>query len=213
MTAKPHATSATAGFSLVELLVAVTLVALLTVALFGGLRFATRSADAVGRRIDHGAQIAVAYDFMQNELAGAVALPAAPRSPDAAIDFTGEPDAVSFVVQPPTYLALGGLHWLHVALEGEGAGRRLVVSWQPVQRGPVATPAATLRPSILLEGVKSVAFAYFGVQDRSGPPAWSGRWTDRRALPQLVRLRIALADGWKAPDLIVAPRLSGSAQP
>jgi general secretion pathway protein J len=207
--------TATAGFTLVELLVAVTLVAVLTVALFGGLRFATRSTDAVGKRIDRTAQLALAYEFMERELGDAQALPASSSAPDAPVDFDGEAEGLSFVALPPGELGLGGFHWLHVALEGTGPARRLIVSWEALARGPEAEAASISapRPSILLDGVKDVAFAYFGVQDPNRPLAWGDRWTERRALPQLIRLRVTLADGTRAPDLVVAPRLAGPPQP
>lgn len=204
---------AASGFTLVELLVAVTLVAVLTVVLFGGLRFATRSTDAVGRRIDHTAQLAVAYQFMQRELGDAQALPASAGLPDSPVDFDGEADALSFVALPPGELGIGGFHWLHVALEGSGPARRLVVSWEALPRGPETALVSAPQPSILLDGVKDVAFAYFGVQDPNQPLVWSDQWAERRALPQLIRLRVTLADGTRPPDLVVAPRLAGPAQP
>jgi general secretion pathway protein J len=205
--------TAAAGFTLVELLVAVTLVAVLTVALFGGLRFATRSTDAVSRRIDHTAQLALAYEFMERELSDAQALPASSGAPDSPVDFDGEPDGLSFVALPPGELGLGGFHWLHLALDGTGPSQRLSVSWDALARGPEAAPISAPLPSILLDGVKSVAFAYFGVQDPNRPLAWADRWTERRALPQLIRMRVTLADGTRAPDLVVAPRLAGPPQP
>ena len=213
MTAPRPAHAKSAGFTLLELLVAVSLVALLSVLLFGGLRIGLRSADAVDRRVDHTAQIAQAYDFMQNVLADARPLPTTPNALQSPIDFTGEPDRLSFVAVPPDDVGLGGFQLLQVALEGQGQDRRLVVSWQQIKRGGAAAEPAMLQPSILLDRVSSVEFAYFGVADRNRPPEWLDHWTDRLTLPQLVRLRIAMADHSRAPDLVVAPRLAGPEQP
>ena len=58
-----------AGFTLIELLVSVTLLALLSVLLFGGLRVGIRSGDAVTARIGDAQQIASVSDFMSNALA------------------------------------------------------------------------------------------------------------------------------------------------
>lgn len=212
MTARLRKPGMAEGFTLVELLVAVSLVALLSVLLFGGLRFAMRAADAVDSRVDHAAQIALAYDFMQSELTDARPLPTAPDSTPSPVNFDGEPDALSFVTVPPATVALGGFQLLHVATEGEGQNRRLIVSWQQVPRGPVATGPSMLQPSLLLDRVRSVEFAYFGVAEPNHPPEWINHWTGRRGLPQLVRLRVAMNDGWRAPDLIVAPRLAGPPQ-
>ena len=212
MTAPRQIHGSAEGFTLLELLVAVSLVALLSVLLFGGLRIGLRSADAVDRRVDRSAQIALAYDFMQNELADARPLPTQPGALRSPIDFAGEPDGLSFVAVPPDDVALGGFQLFQVALQGQGQNRRLVVSWKQVERGATAEPTM-VQPSILLDGVTSVEFAYFGAVDRNRPPEWQDHWTDMLTLPQLVRLRIAMADHWRAPDLIVAPRLAGPAAP
>lgn len=206
--------SAQRGFTLIELLVALTLVALLTVLLFSGLRFGTRAANAVDVRTDRSAQLALVYDFMQNELTDARSLSTTGDSTaPAAADFDGEPDSLTFITIPPAYLALGGFHQLHVALTGTAPSRRLVVSWRQVPRGAIPIPPTRLQPSIILDKVRSVEFGYFGVGDPNLPPQWQSQWAEHSDLPLLVRLRIAWADGAASPDLIVAPRLAGTGQP
>jgi general secretion pathway protein J len=205
-----------AGFTLVELLVAVTLIALLTSLLFGGFRIGTRAARAIGTRIATPADIALVYDFMTGTLTDAEPLPVATR-PDAAantgstpIVFDGEPQAMSVVTLPPAYLAIGGFHLLHIGLEPGNAGQRLIVSWTSLPRGPVAPEPTALQPSILIDKVQSIAFAYYGEPAPKQEPAWLDRWADRDSLPQLIRLRLALSDGTVAPDLVVAPRLAAT---
>src|ERR1700676_3234163 len=202
MTARQaHDATAAEGFTLVELLVAITLVALITTLLFGGLRFGTRAASAVAARVDRSSQIASVYDFMQSELTDARLLPSSADTTQSSSSFDGQPGAISFVTIPPAYLALGGFHMLHVATEGVGQTHRLVVSCQQIPRGSLSTETATLQPSILLDKVTAVEFGYFGAAEPNRPPEWQDHWTDRRDLPQLIRLRIALADGWHGPDL------------
>src|SRR5215469_8559933 len=96
--------------------------------------------------------------------------------------------------------------------EGSGAARRMIVEWQPIPRGGLPEEAATLQPSVLLQKVASVEFAYFGVAEANHPPEWQDHWSDRTDLPQMIRLRITLADGWQGPDLIVAPRTADAMQ-
>ena len=198
------------GFTLVELLVAITLVAILTGALFGGLRLGTRAAGAVAQRTDRSAEIAQLYDFMQSEVSDARVLP--DRSETAPPSFEGSTDTLSFVTIPPAYLALGGFHRLRVGAEAVDGARRLVVSWQQVPRGPATAEPANLRPSVLLDRLASIRFSYFGMGENSRTPEWLDQWLNRQDLPQLVRLRVVLADGSATPDLIVAPRMTGAEQ-
>lgn len=199
------------GFTLVELLVAITIVALMTVALFGGLRLGSRASNAVDRQIDRSSKITVVYDFMQRELTDARPLAATFGAQQSTIDFDGEAGEITFATIPPAYLALGGFHRLHIALDDAGGQGRLMVSWQQIPRGTTLSDAAPLRPSLLLDHVRQAEFAYFGPPDVNLPSQWQDQWTARDKLPQLVRLRLIMSDGWHAPDLVVAPRQAGPA--
>ncbi len=201
------------GFTLVELLVAITLIALLTVGLYQAFGIGTRAASTVSANIDRAAQIALAYDFMQRAFTAAEPLPAPTDLSQAAINFDGESQALSFVALPPAYLAIGGFQRLHLGLEPGRDGARLIVTWEGVARGPTAPQPEMLQPSVLIDQVRSVAFTYFGVPGPKQKAAWLDRWSERDSLPQLIRMRLTLANGTQAPDLIVAPRLAETAQP
>jgi general secretion pathway protein J len=213
MTPSAEQRQGTDGFTLVELLVAITLIALLTLGLYQAFGIGTRTAGTVSANIDRPAQIAIAYDFMQRAFTAAEPLPAAGGAAQAILNFDGHTDALSFVTLPPAYLAIGGFQLLHIGLEPGNGGKRLIVSWQGVSRGPIAPQPEMLQPSILIDQVRNLTFAYFGVPGPNQPPAWLDQWSERDALPQLIRMRLTLANGMRAPDLIVAPRLTGTTSP
>ncbi|MGO8914488.1 MAG: type II secretion system protein GspJ [Stellaceae bacterium] len=198
--------SGAAGFTLVELLVAVTLFALLSVVLFGGLRFGMRATEAGTARLDWSAEIAAASGFLRNQLADAQPLEKDAGDDRKVVAFDGEADSVEFVASPPAYLAAGGWHVLRLALERGSGGDRLVLSWRLVRADPDATTASAPQRSVLLERVTSIEFAYFGALALGDTPEWHDRWQDAAGLPALVRLRLGFADGRQAPELLVALR-------
>jgi general secretion pathway protein J len=203
------ARAAEAGFTLIELLVSVTLLALLSVLLFGGMRIAIRSGDAVNARIGDAQQITLVYDFMSNMLASVQPLKSS-TDVDAPIDFMGAADHLQFVALLPPDIGVGGFFRLNAAIDGT---RRFVVAEVPWARPGVEAAAFNTRPSVLLDHVRGIAFAYFGIPAPNQPARWNDAWTDRHTLPQLIRLRVVLADGTPAPDLVIAPRSAGPAIP
>lgn len=215
MIAPPRKTAGAAGFTLVELLVAIVLTALLVVVLHEGFRIGTHAATVVDRDNERTSEIALAYDFLERELSAAVPLPTGEGNAGGAVDFVGQAHSLSVVTLPPAYLALGGFHLLHLRLEPSArGGNRLVVSWAIVPRGPAAAvPARALRPSVVMDHVRMANFGYFGASVSGKAAVWSENWTGRPTLPWLIRLRIVLDDGTRLPDLVVQPRLGNAVQP
>ena len=192
------------GFTLVELLVVLALTGLLTFGLYQAFRIGSRAADRANPDKDAATQFALMQDFMDREIGAAVPMPLPSSDSAQVLQFDGEEDAISFVGLPPAFLGLGGLQQLHLRL----IDGRIEVSSEPLARGASAPEPSALRPSILLEGVRSITFAYFGIAAPNEAPNWTERWADRPDLPELVRLRIILADGTRSPDMIVGPRLA-----
>lgn len=188
-----------AGFTLIELLVSITLMAMLTLLLFGGLHFGTRvwekatSAETVGNKILSAQQMVAgtiqnAYPFF---------VLASPT--DRHIQFDGEPTAMTFF----TPAAPGGLDVVTITRDPNGS---LVMNSRP----ELATqPTAHVVHRVLLGGVRSFTASYFGAMVKDGPQQWYSVWHNARTLPDLIRLRASLDDkSAKWPDLVVAPRIS-----
>jgi general secretion pathway protein J len=193
------------GFTLVELLIALTLVAMLSVMLFGGLRFGTRAVTVADARIDRAAEITTAYGFLQNAIGNAQLLPTLAQSSESGIKFSGSRDQLDFVTSPPAQLALGGFHRVHLGLEDGDNGRRLTIAWHVLSRAAPEVRISEVAPSLLVDRVSAVAFAYLVAPQQGASPEWRDEWVSATDLPLLVRLRITLADGWQAPDFVIAP--------
>jgi len=203
---------AQAGFTLAELLVAMTLLAFLSVALFGGLRFGARSWDAVVRDSDDRDRIALAQSFLRDRL-GQVSLPGRWRGRDSYADtlLEGAPDRVAFSAPWLSSLALGGLYrftlWYEPGIEpGDG---RLMLAWQPADADPDSLDdlGDLAGERVLLDGVAEFGLSYLGIPEDAQELEWHDRWDEGPSPPDLVQIELVFADpGRFWPNFAVAIR-------
>lgn len=200
------------GFTLLELLISVALLALLTTFLFEGLRLVTRNLGPESNRLDRASRIAVTENFLRAQLADARPVLEAATGWKS-IEFDGRADGIDFVSVAPESVSVAGLQALSVVYE-KGAGARggeLLLRWRPYEGSSPRTAAPDVRNSWLLDHVRSAEFAYFGVASPNQPPAWHAAWQDMAYLPSLVRLSLDFSDAQRMPELVIALRLSPAA--
>ena len=206
-----------AGFTLLELLVAFTLLAMLLALLAGGLRFgATAWQKGVGK-IDAVTEVGLVQQLVRRLLSEALPLRPFVEQDPPSIAFSGDGDRVTFLGFASAQAIPGGVYQIGLAIEGDRGDRNLVMSWRRlVFEGRDFAPWDENQRSVLMAGIDSGAFAYFGPDgaDRANP-SWRDSWKDLSALPVRVRLRLVFPAGdmrnW--PTLVVAPRVGeGSAR-
>ena len=203
------------GFTLVEMLVAMALLGLISVALFGGIRFGARSWEAGHERLEQINEVEVAQAVLRRLLGRAreVALFDANRSRDAA-SFTGRPDAVFFAAPLPAHRGIGGAHGFALQVSRRVDGDHLMLAWR-LQR-PETPPSAAEDfedQTVLLSDVRDVTIAYYGAPEDRRAPDWVEKWDGTNGLPRLVRVTVEFDadDGRYWPPLTIAPALAATA--
>jgi general secretion pathway protein J len=207
------------GFTLLELLVAITLLGLLMAALLGGLRLGARVWETGEDRLQASARVQVVQDFLRQRITEAlpyeVSMLAEGGQPEFA--FRGAADEVRFAGALPEQLGAGVyLMQLTLAEGGEDGRRRdLVLRWQPLDpegESPEDPPEPEER--ILLEGVDGLELAYFGTYVQREAPAWWPDWpSEQDAFPGLVRIQVVFAedDLRRWPELVIHPTVDRTA--
>lgn len=153
-----------AGFTLLEVLVAMALTAVIAMALSAGISVARRGWDGIAASGDDAAPAALALARRQLTQA----LPLAPERSG----FAGGPDWVGFIAPSPSPVLDGVLYRQRLERRGDD----LWLTWQDLDGGP-------LHQRRLLAGA-APAFAYFG------EVGWQASWNDTAHLPRMVRLRV-----------------------
>jgi general secretion pathway protein J len=191
---------AQAGYTLVETLVSLSILALLALLITSGAQFArlqlARGGDDAGR----GRAIQAAQGFLRARLQRAFAYGKTVLTGSPTVDFDGQPDHIRFYASPPDARAPDALQQYDLEVAPGGVLRLRMIS-------DLANDPSAAQATPLLAGVAGVDIAYFGAAAPDGRPQWRARWEQQPNLPRLVRLRVRFAPGDRRfwPDLIVSP--------
>jgi general secretion pathway protein J len=189
------------GFTLVELLVAVVLLGMLSLLLFGGLRFGTRAWESATNGDTGTNRVRAAQDAVAFELKGIYPFFVLASMSSRYVQFDGGPAAMTFFAPSPD--DDGNLNVETLSLDSDGT---LALNTRP-ELGLNRTATATHRA--LIRGVAALDIAYFGALAPGAPPRWQSIWRNASTLPSLIRVRVTMHDeAVKWPDLVIEPHLS-----
>ena len=180
--------------TLAELLVALTLLGMLSVMMMGGLRFGARAWERTEEASAQTNAVVRTHAFLRARFAGAV----------RAGSVTGESDRLSFTALWMTALGGGGFYAFELTLRDEDA---LVLAWRPApgeEDEGEAPPEELTGERVLLEGATRLRVAWFGQPPGYAAPEWMDRWDAEWGAPELIRVDVDRADprhGW--PTLTV----------
>jgi prepilin-type N-terminal cleavage/methylation domain-containing protein len=203
------------GFTLLELLIGMTLLGFILALLFGGFRLAANSWNAVEERAERAADEQAGRAVVQRLVTYAQPLhwklPTGPR-----LAFEGQPEALRLVAPLGGQI---GLRVVELAVEPDdspdphgtpGAAVRIVLRHgslrYDIEQFAESVRDQTGRP--LLGGLREATFSYFGPEKRGDTAQWLGQWTNPEQFPALVRLHLVPRNA--APiDLDMVPMANG----
>lgn len=188
-----------AGFTLVEVLIALSLLALLMLVLTGALRSAGQTEARVDQRLEQADQLRVAQHFLRQVLGRASIRPARVGGAGAGAEplFAAGPAALAWVgVLPPGY-GIGGRHFLRLALEPAGGASALVLRYLPWSDQPAFPDWSQAHAQVIVPHAEGLGLRY--LDDRADQ--WRDDWPARTgtanwSLPGAVELQLTSATAW-----------------
>jgi prepilin-type N-terminal cleavage/methylation domain-containing protein len=198
------------GFTLIELTIALVLLALMASVLYGSLSLAGTSWDRGELKAQQTAEMRLTEDFLRRTLTSQHPL-RFQKVVEKPLYFVGASDSLSYAAALPGR-AGAGMYFFKIALTPNGSTSRLTLARMIPDYAAMNPPEfGNADLSILAEGVGEARFAYFGRDPGAADvvtPTWRDRWDDPQRLPDLIRMEVKLANGTSWPPLIVEPRLS-----
>lgn len=199
--------SGRSGFTLVELIVALTLLGIMAAAMFGALRLSARVSDAGAERIAAVTDRMAAVQFLRNRLREAVPMLIPQPDGNQGPGFQGMATSMQFIAPMPAQIGRGGFYVFSLQQDRLDDG-------PPMLGWSLLRPDAVLRldsgqrnPRPLLTEDVRLSFRYYGISEAGDGARWHGNWEGFRP-PELIEIVIKDSDG-EGPETIirVRPRL------
>jgi general secretion pathway protein J len=213
------------GFTLIEVLIAMTLLSVMVVLLFGSLKICAQSWEMGEKKIAEVNEVAVVYNFFQQHLSAAKPLKddftedessqgAFTEEAGSRLSFQGDGQSLQFVSVFPASAGRAGMQLFSLEVQDEGPrggsddGAEIKVTLTPFF--PVAEGGEWQQEdAVLIKHVSHFALSYFGPDQETGESRWQEAWLNRDTLPRLVKIQIEREDEAFWPDMIIELKVSG----
>jgi general secretion pathway protein J len=208
------------GFTLVELLLAVTLLSMLMALTYGGLQAATRATDRGQKILQESGRLRMAHQFVRKQINQAIPLgfnqqedvAAAMGEPPLSEVFFGTPESIRFVGPMPGYLGFGGPQVQELNIVNGDNGLELVLTHALLQ-GFEDANLDEREPIVLIDHIASAEFSFLARDEEGELAGWVSDWEETAKLPVAMSLAIQFEEGayteW--PLLVAAVKVDVSA--
>lgn len=202
------------GMTLIEVLVALALLALLALGMFSTFHVGQRSYQQVARIDAALSDIVATQRFLRHVLESAYPFEVSSGAQQRVYGFEGERNRLAFTALMPLSAGSSGHYRYELALAAAANGsRNLIVRARLDRNGLAPRGGVPQQPGIgeevLIERVAGIELDYLNPVDSQ----WVSSWQRTRTSPALVRVRVLFAqdDPRRWPELVIAPRVTDDA--
>lgn len=184
------------GFTLVELLVSLTLLVIMLALINGALRFGRRAWE-VGDQVERTQSVAAFRNLLAQRLTETLPLMSWDDSGALQPTFHGAGDQLTFLTSMASRNGMpAGLFSASLKLMPASglAGRPLALEFGAVT-GANAPSAAGGHALLVLDDVTQLAIRYYGMPERAAEPRWLDEWRGQNTVPSLVAVDVQFAPG------------------
>lgn len=192
-----------AGFTLLEILLALVLLAFVMLGVWGALRGAARVGHAADAVLARSEAVAMAQRFLRRYVGAAQPQPFAPSADAPAQMFNGQADSMTYVAPLPSQSGHAGLYLQTIRLQKDGGGMALWLAYQPYT-GDANAGGEPITHRVLAD-LRGGSFQYLAAGAFGQPAAWRDDWSTTNGMPLAVRIRLEPA--WRTrvafPEMVI----------
>jgi general secretion pathway protein J len=182
------------GFTIVELLVSLSLLVIMLALINGALRFGRRAWE-VTDRVEHAQSLTAFRNLLGQRLTETLPLISWDDSGVPQPSFHGAADQVTFLTSMPSRSGMpAGLFSASLKLlAAPGLGRPLSLELSAVTGANA--PGVGSHAPVLLDNVAQLTIRYYGTPEHAVEPKWLDEWPEQNTLPTLVAVDVQFAPG------------------
>jgi general secretion pathway protein J len=202
------------GFTLVELLLALTLMGMLMALAYGGLSAATRATDRGQAILEDSSRIRMAHQFVHGQLNQMMPLVFEENEERTERTvFLGEPNRIRYVATMPGYLGFGGPQVQELAIVPGPDDNLQLVLYHALLQGFEESFLYERDPIPLVGDIAFAEFSFLGFDETGALTGWSNTWMEPGMMPASVALDVEFVEEvyirW--PQLTASVRVDPSA--
>ena len=183
------------GFTLLEVMLAIVLLALLLAGTWGAITTAVHAIHSGESAIDRTNRLRVAEEFTRRQISRILPLSyATDDSTGTNFVFEGSGNFMRFVAPMPGYLSKGGPYVQTLSIVGNrGGGKELQFTDRMLNGFDIdGKESSPQDPAVLLDQIQDGRFEYRTLDDQGELTDWSDQWDDPSLTPVMVRIVIIM---------------------
>ncbi len=193
------------GFTLIEVIIAMTLLSIMVVLLFGSLKISAESWNKGETKIAEVNEKAVVYQFFKRHLPTIRPLWDEFSDGEQKFSFQGGPQKLQFVSTFPASAGRKGFQLFKIVFDDNAGQIKVLLSpFYPSLEGLQWQQEEV----ILLEHVTDFKITYFGKEFGSSNGVWFDSWVEKEQLPRLIKIKIKLTKPGFWPEMIFELKLA-----
>lgn len=181
------------GFTLLELMLAILLLALLLSGTYGAIRTAVKAMHSGETAIDRTNRVRAAEEFLRHQISRIMPLSfGTDESTNTNVVFEGDRKFMRFVAPMPGYLSKGGPYVQTLEFAGSRSGGRQLVFGNDMLNGFDPEGKSENEPVVLLDQIEEGRFEYRTLDENGELTDWQSDWDDPSVTPVMVRVAIRM---------------------
>lgn len=172
------------GFTLLELMISITLIGIVMLIVFGAMRLGYRSIEKAERTMEFLERIRTSLSLIEAQLQSQIPL-TYEEDGERKVYFAGDKEFIQFSTNYSIWSGQMGYVRVAYNVEQDVHGKRALYATENT------ISVEDNRKTLLLDNLESVSFKYFYKDPTMEQGEWRDEWTEKSLLPEMVSINIS----------------------